>query len=132
MTDSLLPCPFCGGEAKLYSIGTGSPHYGRYHQVICQGCLTATGAYWSGEQSAIDAWNTRADNMPHTHDELLAEMRAINDRWVQERTCEMEYNAAWSGDEIYPTEAYTCSLCGCTTLDGKPVYCPECGARVVS
>lgn len=57
----LKPCPFCGGEAKLYSIGTGSPHYGHYHQVVCQGCLTASGAYWSGEQSAIDAWNTRVD-----------------------------------------------------------------------
>lgn len=64
----LKPCPFCGGEAKLYSIGTGSPHYGNYHQVVCQGCLTSSGAYWSGEQSAIDAWNTRHEEIVRCRD----------------------------------------------------------------
>lgn len=48
-----------------------------------------------------------------------------------ERTCRMEYNEYWSGDELYPTEAYQCSACGHITQEGIPHYCPKCGAKVV-
>lgn len=48
-----------------------------------------------------------------------------------ERTCRMEYNEDWSGDELYPTEAYQCSVCGRITQEGLPGYCPRCGAKVV-
>lgn len=127
MINNLLPCPFCGGRPTVFFPQDGFP------EILCRNCYQAgTTLTQSTMAEAIAAWNTRAERMSHTHDELLAEMRAINDEWAQERTCCMDYNAAWSGDEIYPTEAYTCSLCGCTTLDGKPVYCPNCGAKVVS
>ena len=46
-------------------------------------------------------------------------------------TCHMEYNDGWSGDELYPTEAYNCSECGFLTQEGKPNYCPHCGRRVI-
>ena len=106
--NELKPCPFCGGEAELYSVGTGSPHYEHYHQVICQSCLTATGAYWSGEQSAIDAWNTRA-----------------------ERTCK-EFGSVivWQSCNVWSHEL----SCGheVDTLESEPPnYCPNCGAKVV-
>ena len=48
-----------------------------------------------------------------------------------ERTCTMEFNEGWSGDELYPTSSYTCSECGWITLEGKPNYCPNCGTKVV-
>lgn len=48
-----------------------------------------------------------------------------------ERTCAMEYCDEWSGDELYPTEAYTCSICGYIELDGKTNYCSNCGAKVI-
>ncbi len=105
----LKPCPFCGGEAKLYSIGTGSPHYGHYHQVVCQGCLTASGAYWSGEQSAIDAWNTRYERTCYDRNASAREHGAYLFMW----RCS-------NCDESYDTEM------------SKPNYCPNCGAKVVS
>ena len=46
-------------------------------------------------------------------------------------TCNMEYCDEWSGDELYPTEAYVCSACGEITVDGKPNYCPNCGREAV-
>lgn len=46
-------------------------------------------------------------------------------------TCHMEYCDEWSGDELYPTEAYVCSACSYVTVDGKPNYCPDCGRKVV-
>ena len=46
-------------------------------------------------------------------------------------TCNMEYCDEWSGDELYPTEAYVCSACGYITVDGKPNHCPNCGRKVV-
>ena len=51
--------------------------------------------------------------------------------YVPERTCRMEYNEEWSGDELYPTECYNCSECHYMTSDGMPNYCPNCGAKVV-
>lgn len=48
-----------------------------------------------------------------------------------ERTCSMEYSEDWSGDELYPTVAYQCSVCGHITQEGLPDYCPRCGAKVV-
>lgn len=47
-------------------------------------------------------------------------------------TCHMEYDARWSNDELYPTEAYTCSACENITQEGKPNFCPNCGRRVVA
>lgn len=46
-------------------------------------------------------------------------------------TCHMEYCDEWSGDELYPTEAYVCSACSYVTVDGKPNYCPNCGREAV-
>ena len=46
-------------------------------------------------------------------------------------TCHMEYCDELSGDELYPTQAYVCSACMYVTVDGKPNYCPQCGAKVV-
>ena len=50
---------------------------------------------------------------------------------IERPTCSMEYRPEWSGDEIYPTRAYECSECGHIVQDGKPDYCPGCGAEVV-
>ena len=50
---------------------------------------------------------------------------------IDRPTCSMEYRPGWSGDEIYPTRAYECSVCGHIVMDGKPDYCPRCGAEVV-
>lgn len=75
--------------------------------------------------------------MSITYDVLKDDVRAGSPidfgfvTYVPERTCRMEYNEEWSGDELYPTECYNCSECHHMTSDGMPSYCPNCGARVI-
>ena len=106
MSEELKPCPFCGGEARIIA----KP----YEPKVCVGCdddtclgFSGLGWLYDSEKEATEAWNRRA-----------------------ERTCRMEYNEEWSGDELYPTECYNCSECHHMTSDGMPNYCPNCGARV--
>ena len=55
--DKLKPCPFCGGEARLwhpkeYGITLGS--------VKCNSCGASTESF-TDDDSAIEAWNTRSN-----------------------------------------------------------------------
>lgn len=50
---------------------------------------------------------------------------------IDRPTCSMEHRPEYSGDELYPTESYQCSECGWIVNEGKPDYCPSCGAEVV-
>ena len=54
---SLLPCPFCGGEAE-----TSAERFERtlLSWVYCKEC-GAAGGYRHTEAEAIEAWNTRAE-----------------------------------------------------------------------
>jgi Lar family restriction alleviation protein len=59
MTDPkvLLPCPFCGGEAKL---DINDDHTNKVF-IYCKTCGISTDTYLpSGKQEAIAAWNRRA------------------------------------------------------------------------
>lgn len=49
---------------------------------------------------------------------------------IDRPTCTMTYKPEWSNDELYPTEAYQCSNCGCVVNEGITEYCPSCGYRV--
>ena len=52
--DKLLPCPFCGREAKVSK--TDEDHY----QVICTNCPCSLGRFWFWKkEDAIKYWNTR-------------------------------------------------------------------------
>lgn len=106
----LKPCPFCGGEAWLYSYefhrGTGG------YSVLCKNknCHLVFGehekdGYLEGEfytkAEAIEAWNTR-----------------------HERTCKFMPYSEKSDDGI-------CSKCGAYMYE-QDNYCPDCGARVTN
>ena len=56
--DKLLPCPFCGGEAKLWRIGAKEP---QPEYIICDTpfCVVFGGFYT--EQEAVEAWNSRQE-----------------------------------------------------------------------
>ena len=56
MTDetTLLPCPFCGGEAEFADIR----RLGGWHMVTCKKCGALTQASLVRDK-AIDAWNRR-------------------------------------------------------------------------
>ena len=105
MTNTLKTCPFCNGRAAV--IGTDQ-------FVICVKC--------NATAPSIEAWNTRS---------ITATAVMCYEAAPNGRTCHMTYNKELSGDEYYPTQAYTCSKCGWITEMGVPRYCPSCGARVV-
>lgn len=59
--DTLLPCPFCGGEAHAVKI---SSHHAPFRlsenwQVLCSECRIQTDEGYDNPQNAIKVWNTR-------------------------------------------------------------------------
>ena len=78
MSDKLLPCPFCGGEAGFgYGYTGGVCRDKEYCFITCKECLqgSSLGAdiqVWEKE-SAIKAWNSRADGWIPVSDRLPEE-----------------------------------------------------------
>ena len=110
--EDLLPCPFCGGEARIIA----KP----YEPKVCVGCdddtclgFSGLGWLYDSEKEATDAWNRRA-----------------------ERTCHVEVSHGSHGPEPrFPGDAWTmhhvCSACG-GAIDRDDPYCKHRGARGVS
>lgn len=123
MTRELKPCPFCGGKAE-----TSNNKFERtlLSWVYCTSCGSA-GGYRYTEAEAIEAWNTRIDVEQGAVPATEENMREYG--WVRERTCkEVLIDKHWRG----------CSACGYKWEFmygiGKckmPVFCPDCGAKVV-
>lgn len=60
MSETLKPCPFCGGEVFMSVSDYGDTHYWRVH---CNGgkCPFYVSAVFYTEAEAVKAWNTRAE-----------------------------------------------------------------------
>lgn len=59
MTENLLPCPFCGGKARITLEEEDKPNE-CFHNVYCKSC---DAQFWVNSKSmAIEKWNTRTDN----------------------------------------------------------------------
>ena len=70
MSNTLLPCPFCGGEATISDGGySGEKFLARCRELSCP---AASGFIRKTHDEAIAAWNrrTQPDNKPLTLDEL--------------------------------------------------------------
>lgn len=121
----LLPCPFCGGEAKI-------SRSGRYSLfcAYCVDCDTNGGHYFT-EEDAIAAWNRRD-----------GERHAIE---PEERTCRMVEVKTGEVADYRDTDEilFHCKSCHAERgifsydVDGnvystRPEYCPNCGAKVVT
>lgn len=76
----LLPCPFCGGEARMVVLTSYPPKYQVEHacEVVCAKPAETP-------EQAIKAWNTRAETVPPI-DDLID---ALRDGWNIE--------ASWDG-----------------------------------
>ena len=65
MPNELKPCPFCGGEAKLYNQKVVGGY--DYSYVQCKKCHIQTACYdistdYCSSEMATEDWNRRADN----------------------------------------------------------------------
>ena len=104
----LLPCPFCGGEARIcaksFTDGTA------YAWVECGRCH-AKSRYSDSSEDLILAWNARG-----------------------ERTCRVVKSELDGQMWVYRHE-FSCE-CGqrnlFTSNSTPPNHCPNCGAKVVS
>ena len=65
MTDKLLPCPFCGGEAAVRDIKEPSAN----GWVGCQRCRCFMDFVNNGKPQALAAWNRRAEGNPEAKGE---------------------------------------------------------------
>jgi len=80
MSEPLKPCPFCGGEAKLYKLPKEHPYV---YRVACLGdCKTAYGISFSYSEkyTAIKQWNRRAPDADRAA--LLGLVRELRD-WIE-------------------------------------------------
>lgn len=149
-TTELLPCPFCGSEARML---------GTEHQWFNPACSNPDcGCEWTDsyttEAEAIAAWNTRAKRGTLTADQVRKVLlyhlphreyysveqtdawQAIADELNAELgsgTCHMsfidEYETA-SGEEEYLCD---CSECGYRRWEHAhdlPLFCSKCGRKV--
>ena len=122
----LKSCPFCGGEAILYSDYSSEldeTRWSLFHE--CDGHKGESAGYGSGyhpwfetpwyktEAEAVEAWNTR-----HVETCMLEGSYSM-DGWLDERS------PIWTFD-------FSCGH-SFTSLDNEPpAHCPECGAKVVT
>lgn len=112
----LLPCPFCGGEAKILT--AESMHGGNLYGVMCDCCAGRADVY-DTEAEAIEAWNTRADTATLYEDGFYLHGR----KFVPERTCELTLDGT--------DGCFGCSECY-ENIPQLANYCPNCGCKVVS
>lgn len=67
MTDTLKPCPFCGGETVLeyrtnrITFSSLSEKSSSSLRVVCSQCATST-IWFSSEHTAAMWWNRRTDS----------------------------------------------------------------------
>lgn len=54
----LKPCPFCGGEATIWSGPIEDDYFNTYYDVYCTECNCMTPKFHT-EESAITFWNRR-------------------------------------------------------------------------
>lgn len=56
----LKPCPFCGSEAKLYSVGLTKK---KLYAIVCTKCKVQYPFIFADEDMAIETWNKRAEEI---------------------------------------------------------------------
>lgn len=108
---TLLPCPFCGGEAaKIYKSGGQTTH------IECTRCR-AQFPKSTNECAYDEAWNTRS---------VTAAAVMGYEAAQAERTCKREKH----GTKMDGSPKLRCSLCGYGIGDKRWKFCPNCGAKV--
>ena len=123
MAETLKPCPFCGGEARLVVCDSeGNVHDESYEADPYSGLSYAI--VHGSDDCCGECPVSTSDLLPWLYDTREEATAAWNRR--AERTCR---------DLCDVPQSFECGACGWfdTDVDGLPLehrYCPNCGARV--
>ena len=114
MSETLKPCPFCGGEAFVHILGN---EIAKGYYIACDECGAKTRVF-GYETEAIQAWN-RA-------------MGSTEKSSTVERTAKViEHDASITDTDGYKYQRseYLCGACKKKVLGGDE-YCSHCGAKL--
>jgi Lar family restriction alleviation protein len=99
----LLPCPFCGGEAKFYHRPDDSG-WSNTDWVSCAGDCGASTCMHETKQEAIAAWNTRSDDLiKERSDEVQAAVAAALREaaaFVSQNSLGWRFSSPWHGRDF--------------------------------
>ncbi len=60
----LLPCPFCGGEARRFTIGSEEPANAGGDVIACTRCQASSHVEFGRKENLVSRWNTRTSTQP--------------------------------------------------------------------
>lgn len=69
VTQALLPCPFCGGEALRFTLPEDGLGNGGGDVITCTRCQASSHVEFGRKENLVDRWNTRlAHSLPSQAD----------------------------------------------------------------
>jgi Lar family restriction alleviation protein len=60
--EELKPCPFCGGEAKRFTIGNDEPNNAGGDCIGCGQCGASSHVEFGRKENLVSCWNTRPES----------------------------------------------------------------------
>ena len=92
----LLPCPFCGGEARYYH-RPDTTGWSNTDWVSCSGDCGASTCMHETKKEAISAWNTRNDDLVQAA--VAAALREAA-AFVSQNSLNWRYSSPWHGKDF--------------------------------
>ena len=150
MIENLLPCPFCGGEAKIDENIFARDCYEltvTEYSVWCSVCLIGFEYCFTSKEEANEAWNRRAEDERYKNAlkeiiqlacESVEREKALAKLEAEVMALEVK-RGEWEQNSLFDEDAnvYVCSECDkpWTLVDGTPQengmkFCPNCGTQM--
>ena len=123
MSETLKPCPLCGGEAVIQRFNT---HPNLPFRIICACGAEIRGGKGESESDVAERWNRRAERTCRVE---TTERRVSQTQTLVTKSCSA-CGHAFGSEEVRPILPGLDETMVLDPVD-VPSYCPHCGARVV-
>lgn len=85
MSEELKPCPFCGGEAKRFTIGKDEPNNAGGDVIVCTRCQASSHVEFGRKENLVSCWNRRTpangEQVERGDDEIISEFRFLYEQY---------------------------------------------------